>query len=106
MSDALGPCGLYPTRLLCPWNSPGKYTVVGCHSLLQGGLLDPGFKPGSLVLQADFLPSEPEGKPIEGTYLLIRKAIYNQPTAEVFSALPNLMLCKRGKPTQGVLAKS
>ena len=22
-------------RLLCPWNSPGKNTEVGCHSLLQ-----------------------------------------------------------------------
>ena len=25
-----------PTRLLCPWNSPGKNTVVGSRSLLQG----------------------------------------------------------------------
>ena len=25
-----------PTRLLCPWNSPGKNTGVGSHSLLQG----------------------------------------------------------------------
>ena len=24
-----------PTRLLCPWNSPGKNPGVGCHSLLQ-----------------------------------------------------------------------
>ena len=24
-----------PTRLLCPWNSPGKSTGVGCHALLQ-----------------------------------------------------------------------
>ena len=30
------PCGLQPARLLCPWNSPGKYSVVGCHVLLQG----------------------------------------------------------------------
>ena len=22
--------------LFCPWNSPGKNTGVGCHSLLQG----------------------------------------------------------------------
>ena len=27
--------GLQPTRLLSPWNSPGKTTGVGCHSLLQ-----------------------------------------------------------------------
>ena len=25
-----------PTRLLCPWDFPGKNTGVGCHFLLQG----------------------------------------------------------------------
>ena len=25
-----------PVRLLCPWDSPGKNTRVGCHALLQG----------------------------------------------------------------------
>ena len=25
-----------PTRLPCPWDSPGKNTGVGCHALLQG----------------------------------------------------------------------
>ena len=25
----------WPTRLLCPWDSPGKDTGVGCHLLLQ-----------------------------------------------------------------------
>ena len=24
-----------PTRLLCPWDSPGRNTEVGCHVLLQ-----------------------------------------------------------------------
>ena len=28
--------GLCPSRLLCPWNFPGKNTGVGCHFLLQG----------------------------------------------------------------------
>ena len=28
--------GLLPTRLLSPWDSPGKNTGVGCHFLLQG----------------------------------------------------------------------
>ena len=36
VSDSLRPHGLSPARLLCPWNSPGKNTGVGCHSLLQG----------------------------------------------------------------------
>ena len=29
------PHGQQPTRLLRPWNSPGKKTVVGCHFLLH-----------------------------------------------------------------------
>ena len=29
-------CGPYPTRLLCPWDSPGKNTGVGWYFLLQG----------------------------------------------------------------------
>ena len=32
----LPPHGLWPTSLLCPWNSLGKNTGVGCHFLLQG----------------------------------------------------------------------
>ena len=35
VSDSLRPHGLWPTRLLCPWDSPGKNTGVGCHFLLQ-----------------------------------------------------------------------
>ena len=29
------PHGLQPTRLLCPWDFPGKSTGVGCHCLLR-----------------------------------------------------------------------
>ena len=36
VSDSLRPYGLYPVRLLCPWDSPGKNTRVGSHFLLQG----------------------------------------------------------------------
>ena len=32
--DSLWPHGLQPTRLLCPWDFPGKSTGVGCHCLL------------------------------------------------------------------------
>ena len=35
MSDSLRSHGLWPTRLLCSWDSPGKKTRVDCHSLLQ-----------------------------------------------------------------------
>ena len=35
VSDSSRPHGLQPTRLLRPWDSPGKSTGVGCHCLLQ-----------------------------------------------------------------------
>ena len=36
MSNSVRPHGLQIARLLCPWDSPGKKTGVGCHALLQG----------------------------------------------------------------------
>ena len=35
VSESLRPHGLQPTRLLHPWDSPGKSAGVGCHCLLQ-----------------------------------------------------------------------
>ena len=35
MYNSLQPHGLSPTRLLCPWDSPGKNTGVGSHALFQ-----------------------------------------------------------------------
>ena len=35
VSDSVEPCRRQPTRLSCPWDSPGKNTGVGCHFLLQ-----------------------------------------------------------------------
>ena len=50
MSDSLQPHGLWPARPLCPWESPGKNTGVGCPR--PGDLPDPGIKPSSLILPA------------------------------------------------------
>ena len=60
------PYGLQATRLLCPWDSPGKNTAVGCHALLQGIFLTHGLNAHLLSLlhwQADSLPLAPPGKP-------------------------------------------
>ena len=46
LSDSLRPHGLSPTRLLCPWDSPGKNTGMGCHSLLQRIFPTQGLNPG------------------------------------------------------------
>ena len=35
VSDSSRPHGLQPTRILHPWDFPGKSTGVGCHCLLQ-----------------------------------------------------------------------
>ena len=64
LSDSLWPHILQPARLLCLWNSPGKNTGVGCHSLLQGIFPELGIQPRSLALQADSLLSELSGKPL------------------------------------------
>ena len=53
------PGSLQHTRLLCPWDFPGKNTAVDYHSLLLGNLPDPGIKlasPMSPALQVDSLP--------------------------------------------------
>ena len=44
-----------PTRLLCPWDSPGKNTGVGCHFLLQCVKV----KSESEVAQSCLTPSDP-----------------------------------------------
>ena len=50
---------LEPTRLLCPWDSPGKNTGGGCHALCQGIFPTQGSNLRLLCLlhwQADSLP--------------------------------------------------
>ena len=60
--------GLQPAGLLCPWDSPGRNTGVGCHALLQGTLIfsTQGSNPGLLHRQADSSPSEPPREPWAG----------------------------------------
>ena len=40
MPDSVRPHGLQPTRLLQPWDFPGKSTGVGCHCLLWSKALE------------------------------------------------------------------
>ena len=48
LSDSLRPHALEAARLLCPWDSLGKNTGVGCHSLFQGIFLTQGLNLGLL----------------------------------------------------------
>jgi len=63
MSNSVTPWTV-ATRLLCPWNSPGKNTGVGSHSFLQGIFPTQGLNLGLLhCMQILSLQSEPSGKP-------------------------------------------
>ena len=59
----LRPRGLCPTRLLCPWDFPGKNTGMGCHSLLQGIFPTQESNLYRLHWQADFLRWRHLGSP-------------------------------------------
>ena len=58
---ALLPYGLYPARLLCPCDTPGKNTGISCHALLQGIFLTQGsnFHLTSPALADRFLTTSP-----------------------------------------------
>ena len=67
MSDSPRPHGLQPTRLPCPWDSPGKNTGVGRHFLLQCMKV----KSESEVIQLcltlrDLMDCSPPGSPVHG----------------------------------------
>ena len=61
VSDSLWPHGLQPTRLLCPWNSPGKNAGVGCHFFLQGIFPSQGSNPGLLHCRQTLYPLSHRG---------------------------------------------
>ena len=91
MSNSLQPHGLQPTKLLHPWDFPGKSTGVGCHCLLQyevprigkcikteSGIQGPGGgKNGKLLFNGDRNRLKVKGKK------MIHYAITNQKVTEV-----------------------
>ena len=61
----LQPHGLWPARLLSPWDLPGKNTGAGCHFLLQGIFSTQGLNPHLLrLLHCRQITTEPSGEPI------------------------------------------
>ena len=65
-SDSVLHYGLQSPRLLCPWDSPGKNSGVGCHFLLHRIFLTQGLTLHLLCFlhwQAGSLPPAPPWKP-------------------------------------------
>ena len=56
-------CPTLCDHVVCPWNSPGKNTRVGCHSLLQGIFLSWGWKPGLLHCRQTLYYRSYQGNP-------------------------------------------
>ena len=79
------------SRLLCPWNSPGKNTGVGSHSIFQG-IMETRDRTWSHALHADSLPSEPSGALPWKVTLTTLFLIASHPTTLSFPSLINLFL--------------
>ena len=58
MSDHLLSHGLQPTRLLYPWDFPGKSTGVGCHCLEAENVIVPHRNKVFFLKFSWFLPTE------------------------------------------------
>ena len=71
MSNSVQPYGLQAARLLCPWDSLGKSTRVGCHALLQGIFLTQGSNRGPHI-SGRFFITEPPRKPEWGAFLILQ----------------------------------
>ena len=58
-----------PIRLLCPWDSPGKNTGVGCHFLLQCMKVESGREVAQLCLTlSDPMDCSLPGSSIHGSF--------------------------------------
>ena len=68
---------LQPARLLCPWDSPGKNTGVGCHFLLQGNFPTQELNPG-----LPYCGQMPYWLGYTGDPRHVSKALYRAPNTE------------------------
>ena len=89
MSDSLWTYGLYAISLLCPWDSPGKNTGVGCHALLQEILPTQGSNPYLFVsCIANMFFLAPPGKSMRIHMSLMTPICYCQKFIATFSLKP------------------
>ena len=72
------PMDYSPARLLCPWNSPGKNTEVGSHSLLQRILLTQGSNLGLLHCRRTLYHLSRQGSPLIGKPSFSHSALQNE----------------------------
>ena len=66
----LQPHGLWPSRVLCPWDCPGQNTGVGFHFLLEGIFLAQGSNPSLLHCRWILYQLSHQGSPCFGRLFL------------------------------------
>ena len=79
MSDSLWPYVLYPSKLLSPWDAPGKNTGVSCHALLQGIFLTHGLNSGLLYLLHSQEGSLPLAPPVVVVVVVVVQSLSRVP---------------------------
>ena len=84
----LRPHGLYPTRLLCPWEFPGRNAGVGCHFLSQGTFPTQGVNPSLLYWQVDSLPLRHQESLADGS-----RDCYNLSPEPIFRIISSSLKC-------------
>ena len=88
---------LYPTRLLCQWNSPGKNTELGSYFLLQG-VFPTQVSNWCLLHCRVSLPSESLRKPLGYPYPSSKIQVSTGKWRDLFSSdtrgKSSMMLCK------------
>ena len=108
----LQPHGLQPDRLLCPWDSLGKNTGVGCHSLLQGIFPTQESNPGlphcrQILYQLNYKRSpRPYLKPEEGNgnplhYSCLGTPMGREDWQAIVHGLPEWLSCKESACNAG-----
>ena len=80
MSSSVWSHGLQPARLLCPWDSPGRNTGVGCHALLQGIFTHPGMELSCLpALAGGFFTTSTIWEARVNTYNILKISVSGTP---------------------------
>ena len=95
---SLSPVWLFGTRLLHPWDFPGKSTAVGCHFLLQRIFPTQGSNLGLLHCKQMIYHLSPQGSPKWGLYIIFNLVLLILPRVTLFPLSP-MPLTNLGWPT-------
>ena len=85
--------GLWPAKLLCSWDFPGKNTWVDCHAHLQGLFLTQGSNPVSCVScsAGGFFTTEPQRlNPVSYCHASVCSSILCLVTTKIWSDAINV----------------